>query len=196
MRQVLYVAGKALTYSFIGGLAGLFGHWVVRSSAFGHYQALFAYVLGGALVLLGLGMVGVLPLARVRLALPRAWNPLSEICAAFVQSPGRVTSLLLGAASGFLPCPITASLAAAAATTHSVALGVAAMAGLGVGTSVVLLLIGLSGSAIDTRVRRIGLRGAGLIVLLIGMITLLRPGPVLHRLLPHGGLASHGQGHR
>jgi hypothetical protein len=95
--------------------------------------------------------------------------------------------LLLGAATGFLPCPITLSWAAVAATTQSVFRGMIAMLGLSIGTSAVLLFVGVSGSALNARVRRIGLRGAGLIVLCLGLITVLRPSPLLHRVLPHLG---------
>jgi sulfite exporter TauE/SafE len=77
---------------------------------------------------------------------------------------------------------------AAAAGSHSVALGMAVMGGLGVGTSAVLLGIGVSGTLVDTRVRRIGLRGAGVIVMLVGVVTLLRPTGLLCRVLPASGL--------
>jgi len=186
-RHLLYLAGKALTYAFIGAIAGMLGHWVTRTSAAVRYQNLFTYVLGGAMMLFGLTMLGAFSRIRLPIRGVQETGLFRDVYATFFQSPGRAAALLLGAATGFLPCPITLSWAAVAAATHSVARGMLAMVGLSVGTSAVLLFMGLSGTILDTRVRRIGLRGAGLIVLCLGLITMLRPSPVLHRYLPHLG---------
>ena len=186
-RQALYLVGKTLTYAFIGALAGMLGHWVTRNSAAAHYQNVFAYVLGGGMILFGLAMLGAV--TRFRLPVPSVQDSgvFRHIYAAFFQTPGGTAALLLGAATGFLPCPITLSWAAVAAATQSVFRGMIAMIGLSIGTWAILLFVAISGSALNARVRRIGLRGAGLIVLCLGLITVLRPSPLLHRFLPHFG---------
>jgi hypothetical protein len=183
-RLLLYLLGKTTTYAFLGCLAALFGSWALEAEALSRYQDLYARVLGGAIVAFGLAMLGALPSIRVPIRGVQEWGFMRTTYAAFFQSPGPVAGLLLGIATGFLPCPITISLAVVAAATRSIPTGLLVMVGLGVGTSAGLLLIGLSGAMLDAHVRRIGLRAAGAIVVLLGLITLMRPTPLLHRLLP------------
>ncbi len=191
VRQLLYLAGKTLTYAFFGALAGLAGHLVVESRLVSYSQQVLSYLVGAAMIVFGLAMLGISPSVRLALGSRQEWRFPWQLLGAFFNSPSPSASFLLGVGTGFLPCPITLALVAASAASHSVALGMLTMVGLGVGTSAVLLGIGLSGTLVDRRVRRIGLRGAGAIVVLIGVIVMLRPTGVLCRLLPHpGGFAT------
>lgn len=187
VRHLLYLAGKTLTYTFFGALAGLLGNLIVHSRSVSYSQQLLAYVLGGAMILFGLTMLGAFHSSRLPAAGLPDWSLLRQLYGAFFRSPSKAASLLLGVATGFLPCPITFAMAAAAGASHSVASGMLTMAGLGLGTSPVLLGIGFSGTLVDTRLRRVGLRGAGVIVILIGVIAVLRPTGLFCRILPHLG---------
>lgn len=195
-RHVSYLLGKTFTYVFLGALAGLLGHLLVHSQSFSSGQNLLAYTLGGVMVVFGLAMLGLVPTAR--LPRPRAldWRVITQIYGHFFRSPGPQASLLFGVATGFLPCPVTFAMMAAAAATYSVRLGMITMLGLGLGTMPVLLGIGLSGTLLDARLRRIGLRGAGAIVIVLGLITLLRPTGLMHRVLPHASHAHHSMHHQ
>ncbi len=183
-RLLLYLLGKTITYAFLGCLAALFGSWALKADVLSRYQNLYARALGVVMIAFGLAMLGVLPSVRLPIRGAQEWGFLRNMYAAFFQSPGPAAGLLLGVATGFLPCPITISLAAAAAATRSIPMGLVIMAGLGIGTSVGLLFIGLSGAMLDAHVRRISLHVAGVIVVLLGLITLMRPTPMLHRILP------------
>jgi len=191
LRQLLYLAGKTSTYAFLGALAGTLGQLVVQSRLLSSSQNIAAYALGAAMLIFGLMMLNVLP--KVRLPAVDAGEPglFRRIYGHFFRSPSLGASLILGAATGFLPCPITLAMAAAAAVTHSAPLGALTMAGLGLGTVPVLLGIGFSGTLLDTRIRRIGMRGAAAIVIILGVITMLRPTTLLHRALPHGSSCCH-----
>jgi len=106
------------------------------------------------------------------------------LCSQFAATPGPLASLLLGAATGILPCGIAMGMLAFAVATRSPLLGMAAMVGLGLGTSPVLLGIGLSASLLDSRLRLIGLRAAGALMVLLGVLAFLRPAGILCQLLP------------
>jgi len=188
VRHLLYLLGKTFTYAFLGALAGLLGRLIVQSKTIAYSQQALAYGMGAGMIVFGLTMLGAFGWIR----LPATWSDGGRLVGTLYRdlagAPGGGAALLLGVGTGFLPCPITFAMLAAAAGSHSVALGMAVMGGLGVGTSAVLLGIGVSGTLVDTRVRRIGLRGAGVIVMLVGVVTLLRPTGLLCRVLPASGL--------
>jgi len=189
-RQLTYLAGKTLTYAFIGALAGAFGHLILQSRLVSSSQHLLAYAAGGVLVVVGLAMLGLFPRFGGKSAATRDGGFVTHIYGQFFRSPGPLAGLLLGAGTGFLPCPVTIAMAAIAAATHSVASGMIAMAGLSLGTAPALLGIGLSGTLFDARFRRIGLRGAAAIVIVLGVVTGLRPTGILCRFLPVAAPAS------
>lgn len=189
-RHLLYLGGKTFTYAFLGALAGLSGRFVVQSRLVAS-QHLLAYAAGAALVIFGAAMLHLFPSVRLPAPGGKAWGLLGDVYARFLEAPSSGAGFLLGVGAGFLPCPITLAVMAAAAASHSVALGMMTMAGLGIGTAPVLLGIGFSGALVDARVRRIGLRAAGVIVIALGLITLLRPSGMLCRVLPVGASALH-----
>jgi sulfite exporter TauE/SafE len=184
IRLLLYALGKLFTYAFLGAVAGALGHWVVRSELFIVPQHLFSYAVGGMMLLVGLTMVGAFDSIRLPSAALPEWPGVQRIAGALLQSPGPGGSLLLGLTTGLLPCPITVALITVAAASHSVILGIVTMVGLGVGSAVPLVAIGLSGALVHTRLRHIGLRAAGVIAVLIGTIAILRPTHVLCHILP------------
>jgi len=183
-RHLLYLAGKAITYAFLGTLAGFAGHALARGGAFSAAQNALSYLAGGLLIVLGLMLLGLLPGRLLTSRGPAGASWLTPIYRHFLAAPGTGAAFLLGALTGFLPCPITFALLAAAAATHAPLFGLALFAGLGVGTSPALLGLGFSGSLLAARWRAAGLRAAGAVLLLLGAITALRPAHVLCRVLP------------
>jgi sulfite exporter TauE/SafE len=113
------------------------------------------------------------------------WGPIQQLYQAVFQAPGLWAAFVLGLLTGFLPCPVTAAVLVAAAATHSVARGMLLMAALGLGTAPVLLGVGLSSGLLTTRFQKIGLKAAGVVLILLGAITVLRGSDVLHRYLGH-----------
>jgi sulfite exporter TauE/SafE len=190
-RVALYLLGKMLTYAFLGALAGAFGEMLVRSRAVSFSQQALAYTMGALLVVFGVAM---LDLIRLPAPAPRALSGagvMTRVFTRLLHTPGPGAGYVLGASTGFLPCPITLAMLTAAAAAHSAAGGAVILVGLGVGTAPALLAVGLSGAVIDTRVRRFGMRGAGVVLLALGVITLLRPTGTLCRFLPTLGGAGH-----
>jgi len=174
LRPLLFVAGKAFTYGFIGALAGFAGSAIAGTSLFSQSQHILAYGGGAVMVVFGLAMLGV--------RLPRAlrgvgigdWGLVSKVYGDFFAAPTTASSLYLGLAAGFLPCPVTLVMLAPAVASHQVLTGIAIMAGVGLGTAPVLLAAGLFGSAVGRPLRVLGLRAAGAIVIGVGVLLVLR----------------------
>ena len=186
-RQLLYLLGKSFSYAFLGALAGAFGQLVIKSGWLVSSRHLLAYALGGMMVVFGLMMLGLFPGRRIKQLEATDGGLLGSLYGNVFRSPSLSGSFVLGLATGFLPCPITMVALAGAAATHSAVGGIAVLVGLGVGSAPVLLGIGLSGTLVDARIRRIGLRGAGALVVVFGLFTLLRTAGVVKGLLPHPG---------
>jgi len=173
-RPLLFVLGKTFTYAFLGALGGFAGNVIVHSGIFSQSQRFLSYGAGAVMVVFGLAMLGVrLP------RMPRGIGVqdsglMSKVYGAFFVAPGRASSLCVGLAAGFLPCPITLALLVPAVASHQVFTGMAFMTGLGLGTAPPLLAAGIFGSALDRRLRVVGLRAAGIVVVAVGIILMVR----------------------
>jgi sulfite exporter TauE/SafE len=186
-RQLLWHAGKTTTYMFLGALAGFAGS--VATSALPAVQDWAAYVAGGLMIIMGLGMLGLLPKLR------RAggdgqgllWGALRQLLA----RPTGAGALVLGLATGFLPCPLVMGFLALSAAGGSVAGGIATMAAMGVGTMWSLLLVAFTGRLAAHGLRRWGPVLAGVVLLAAGAATMARGTDAFHQLLGCGG---HGGG--
>lgn len=182
LRQALYIAGKTFTYAFLGALSGALGHSLVQSQVLPGSQKGMAIVAGASLLIFGLAMLGVrlpAPLAGRLNALE--WGFVRSIYRQCFTDPGPVSSFGLGLATGFLPCPMTLAMLALAAGSHSVVHGILILAGLGIGTAPGLVGVGVFGNLVGARWRRIGLRPAGVIVVLLGVVTIARTQAFIHR---------------
>jgi sulfite exporter TauE/SafE len=181
VRQLLYVAGKTFTYAFLGALFGAVGSHLGQQGWLPHSQKYVAIVAGVVIMLFGLGMVGVrLPSLAHRFNAPEG-GFVPAVYSHFFAHPGGWSSFLLGVATGFLPCPITLGILFLAGASQSVLQGMITMAGLGVGTAPGLVAVGLCGHLVDAKWRRIGLRPAGVIVIALGLLTVLRTQDFMHK---------------
>ncbi len=183
-RQALYHVGRLLTSAFLGALAGAFGQVIVDRLALGASGRVLAYSFGVAMLLMGAVMLGARPAARPQPEEASGGGLLRSFAAHFAAVPGPLAGLLLGVATEFLPCGITLAVLAFCVATHSALLGSVTMLGLGLGAVPVLLAIGLSAALLDARVRLLGLRAAGILMLALGLLALARPTGLLCRYLP------------
>jgi sulfite exporter TauE/SafE len=112
-RFALYVLGKTSTYVFLGAVAGALGHTVSAA-------------LGARVLFLGAGAM-LLAAALDALGVLR-WTAPSRVFALVARNGG---ALLLGAANGLVPCPLTLAFVAVAAGTASPISGAGVMVVLG-----------------------------------------------------------------
>lgn len=177
--HLLYHAGRILTYSLIGALAGWLGSVLAYANRF---HGVMRLALAGSdlfIIMVGLGTAGLfrrLNFMRLESAGPIQW--LSRAAIPLAKPPGSALSALpLGLLMGFLPCGVSFAMAITAAQTSSFAKGGFTMLAFGLGTTPALLLFG---TAIDWLSRRPSaqpseqsrawmMRGAGLLVAAMGV---------------------------
>jgi len=189
--HLAYNAGRIITYTALGALAGLAGGTMGMLGRLAGVGSVAAIVAGGLMVVAGLLMLGIIPsaaLARIRLFRFTSGFPVGRL----LTSPGVGKKFLLGLALGFLPCGLVyaALLRSVAAATPLG--GATSMLAFGMGTAGALVVVGLFSSAMRWRLNRWGNRLAAASVILMGIILLWRgvmPGMLMTGM--HGGHACH-----
>jgi sulfite exporter TauE/SafE len=180
VRQLLWHLGRITTYVFLGALAGAAGTMILKLPWPWAPDAL-AYLAGGGMVLIGLALLGVLPVRRWK-AGPVGQGLLARVLGQFFSRPTPAAALTLGLATGFLPCPAVLGFLTLSAGSGSTWEGMTIMAAMGVGASWTLVLLGFTGQLVRQRLRRWGPAVGGAIVVLLGIATILRPSLELHGL--------------
>jgi sulfite exporter TauE/SafE len=171
--QALFHLGKGTTYVLLGAVAGLAGAALLRAPWFGAAQAVLAVVAGVLMVLAGLQLLG-----RLReLPLGRLFGPGSAYARAVravVNLRGPVAPYLMGALTGFLPCPLVYAFLAAAVATGTLLGAMGTMLLLAACSMPALALVAATGAAVSPAVRARFVRVAGVVVLLLGVVTVAR----------------------
>lgn len=172
VRLVLFVIGKTFTYVFLGTLAASVGAILLKTTSLSLAKPYLPLAAGGLTVVFGLVMLG-LRLPRIKaLSGLAGGEPSGGMLRGLLANPGRLSAFVLGLGVGFLPCPLPMAMLLVAAGSHSVPLGMAVMAGVGIGTSPGLIAAGLFGAGLNRSLARVGMRAAGAIVLAIGLLTI------------------------
>jgi len=181
--QLLWLAGKLFSYLFLGATAGYAGSFLetclLRQ---GQFQNLLSFAAGGAILLMGLSVLGLLPV-RIKAPGGIGENVLVTLCRGLLtgRSPG--AALALGLATGFLPCPIVLAFLAYALQSGSVGTGMLTMGALGLGTALPLLLLGGATRLSGIHLRSWAPKAGGIILITLGLATALRGATVFHHLL-------------
>ena len=187
LRQMLFVAGKSFTYIFLGALAAAVGVILLKNTRLVEAAPALRIAAGAITLIFGLAMLG-LRLPRMEgfgISVPRSSTQIpkhreetgsvwSGILGGLLASPSPVSAFVLGLGVGFLPCPLPMGMLAVAASGHSVPHGIALMAGVGLGTAPGLLAVGLFGMGLNWKLRKAGMRAAGVVVAIIGLLTIYR----------------------
>ena len=180
-RQILWHAGKLATYIFLGAMAGFLGGWLTSLPALPAAQKVLAWAAGLLMIVMGLVLLGLFP-SRGRPA-TEPGGLFSSLFGQFFANPSRPAALVLGLATGFLPCPIVVGFLALSAESRSVVSGMVVMAAMGIGTVWSLLILGMTGSMLAPRLKRWGPAIGGAVLILLGIVTALRGTDVFHRVL-------------
>jgi sulfite exporter TauE/SafE len=169
-------AGRVLSYVLAGTIVGAFG-----SAVYGILDREAAYTLlriGAALTLMwiGLSIAGVLPPLSV---MDRFARPLTNRIARLRASNaamGPLTSVLAGAAWGFMPCAMVYGALLTAALTGSAAGGATFMLAFGLGTVPAVLAAGFGITSLTRLARGARTRIAvGLAIAALGPLTIVAP---------------------
>lgn len=181
LRQALFVAGKSFTYVFLGALAGALGVILLKNTSLAGAAPALRIAAGAITLTFGLSMLGLrLPFHHESTKGGKHEKERTEpglvagLLGGLLSKPSPASAFVLGLGVGFLPCPLPMGMLAVAAAGHNVPHGIALMAGVGLGTAPGLLAVGLFGMGLNWKLRRTGLRAAGLLVTMIGLLTIYR----------------------
>lgn len=175
-RLWLYFGGKTLTYTLFGVVAGAGGQVLLGMAA--GVQTGISLALGLLLVLVGLGLLGL------RIRMPGwtgvgEWLPLSRGLAGLLRQNTPWAYLGLGLLNGLLPCGLVYALLAKASVAGSAWAGGVTMAVFGLATIPALTLLGVGGHRLRPAWRYRLHQASGVLVILLGLLTLLRATPAL-----------------
>jgi sulfite exporter TauE/SafE len=167
----LYNSGRISTYMFTGAVAGLAGSFVNVAGNISGIQNVVAFIAGIFIIIMGLNISGLLGntawLEGHSNFLLRAGKELFGEKSIWKYFP-------LGAIFGLLPCGLSYTQFVSAAGTGNFFQGMMITFFFGIGTLPALLLFGLTASYISTRIRGMLYRAAGVIVIALGVLYLIR----------------------
>ena len=176
----LYHGGRVLTYTLVGAMVGWLGSVLAYANLF-HSLMRLALVGSDLLVIIvGLGTVGLFNRVNLlRFDLPGTGRLISRAAGTLTRPLGRLpaadharqvsgTAFALGLLMGFLPCGFSYAMAVTAAQSASPTKGALTMLCFGVGTTPTLLLFGCTIDWLSQRVRGWMMRGAGLLIAVMG----------------------------
>jgi sulfite exporter TauE/SafE len=175
--------GRLATYILLGALVGFASALLDRAGTVIGWQGAFSVLVGIAMLLVGLSLLGILPPVEMALASATAGSsPLARM-RSLLAKPGLFSSLALGFLWGFLPCGLVFAMLVVSARTQTAWGGALTMLAFGLGTIPTLLGFGLAANLLSPRLRG-RLQGfAGLLILVFAIQTILR-GLAVANLIP------------
>jgi sulfite exporter TauE/SafE len=184
LAHLSYNAGRVITYSALGALAGAAGSGIGMLGKMAGLASAARLLAGGAMVVTGILMLRVLP-RKVLVQVERrgAMALFSRSVGRLLVSSRALGKFGLGLMLGFLPCGLIYGALLKAVETARPLAGAFTMAAFGMGTAVALLAMGMASSFAGLRMGAWGNRLAGASILAAGAILVWRgiaAGPVCH----------------
>ena len=166
MRPVfLFVGGRLLSYTLLGGLIGMIGKALSPSPlATGIITILAALYM----LTMGLDMLHLTPQWLKKIT-PRLPKSLGHRLLAVEEKEHALTPSLLGAATFFLPCGFTQALQLYALTTDSFTTGALILLAFALGTAPALLILGWVSGSLKGKAGRFFFQFAGALVIMLGL---------------------------
>ncbi len=188
-RSIAYNGGRVLTYAILGIVVALLGKTMVDSIP--RLAAPVRLASGVLIILIGLQVAFswriLTPLETLGAKL---WHRIAPATKGLLPVESSGQALGLGLIWGFLPCGLVYSVLLLAASTADPVAGSLVMLAFGLGTMPAMIATGLSASKLGQFMNR-RRRGAGLLIVLIGIATIAMP---VMKLSGPPGHAMHGPG--
>jgi hypothetical protein len=173
--HLLYNSGRLVTYGLIGLLVGWLGSLMAYTKALAGVSLWLLVASDLLIIAIGLGTAGAF--RRVNIMRLEFRGPLQTLTAAvgrLRQLPKGFAALPLGLLFGFLPCGFLYAMAITAAQTAAPGKASLVMIFFGLGTAPALLIFGSAAHWLGSRARGWMLRGAGIMVVLMGLVNFFR----------------------
>ena len=169
--HLFFHLGRVFTYGLLGALASALAHLTGFSDFFWDLRSSLTMGGGILMVLLGLVLLGILPLPFSTTGLSAAPGSfIARRVSSLLRSQRPASKVALGFFTGFLPCMLSWAMIIKAATMQTPVGGFVTMLAFGLGTVPALFLTGLSASLLSLRVRFLGERAAAVAVIVMGLI--------------------------
>jgi len=168
-----YNGGRLLSYTFLGGVAGIVGKMLGSLKFAGPWFSLIAGIL---MVAVGLLMLGILPGWNLQEPGNHSWLRRIHLqsVADLLQNRSREGAFYVGLLTPLLPCGILYAMVLKAAETGSAPSGGLTMLAFGAGTVPALLVTGMVTSYMSVRFRLHATRIAALVVVVMGVLLIMR----------------------
>jgi len=167
-----YHGARITVYMMFGALAALLGVTLASAEFISKIQGYLQVFVGLFVILLALDMLKLLPFHLSFGIFPKYLlrHGLSK-----ASTKGAATgAAMAGMVNGFMPCPLTLSIAVTATTAESPISGGLLMLAFGIGTLPSMLFISVAFSKLSVKARGYMLKGAATVVLIMGSITMTR----------------------
>jgi len=142
--QLAYHLGRLTGYALLGALAGAAGAMIDLATGLAGLQPVAVFLAAGAMIVMGVALLGQARGWRVGLPLPRWWTTLATRAQGFaLRFHAGWRALAIGLLTPLLPCGWLYAFVLTAAGTRSAAGGAAVMAVFWLGTLPVLVALGV-----------------------------------------------------
>ena len=167
--QLLFHGGRIVSFFVLGGIIGAIGSAFALNTTMTFVLSL---VIGTVMLIMGINLLDLFPWAkRLQIGMPRF---LSKHALGVSKFNHRLTPLLVGMATFFLPCGFTQSMQIYTLSTGSFFTGALTMLSFALGTLPVLALISFSSFSIQNSPKAgIFFKSAGLIVIMFALFNLI-----------------------
>lgn len=192
-RLLAYNTGRIVSYVAAGTLAGAVGSAAWFADHVAPVQQVALALAGGALIAMGLYLLGVLrPLGALESAGRPLWRRLAPLAARVLHARHPVQALGAGLIWGLIPCGMVYAVLVAAMASGSAADGALLAAAFGAGTLPNLLAIGWAAARSTGWLRSGWLRrAAGGLILVFGVLGVVRSTGLTPMPLPgHGKMGA------
>ena len=171
--QLVFSAGRLMSYSLLGGAAGFAGKRLVESvPQLIHVPAILCVVAGLFLIREGLLATGIWKQTVSGTSITGClMRPMFQ---AIMSTPSQMRSLFAGIATGLFPCGLVYAFVALAASTHDFLSGVLTMTAFGAGTIPMMVLTGCGVSMLSWDARARFWKVAAWSVVITGLLTVGR----------------------
>jgi len=164
--NLLFHIGRIPTFFILGGILGAIGGEINIS---GNFISVFTIIISIIMAWLGLNILGFIPsISKIGIRMPMAltskWNSLEK-------SEHKFAPFLLGGLTFFLPCGFTQSMQILALASGSFASGALTLSIFALGTSPVLIILGITASWTRNRKMVVFQKVAGMLIIVFAVFT-------------------------